>query len=276
MIPPISKIGTSFIGSIGTFLLNRLDTPSAHYEQIIINNMESLYDTIQPGDVLLAEGRSKLSGIVNFLTQSRWSHAALYVGRDSSLQRPKDIGVADKHSIDRQHMLVEALPGIGVRAVVLKTYQYHNIRICRPFGISSLDLEKVITEVCANIGKRYDHQNILDLALMALPRFLNPFRKRTIKACLGGCTEYQVICSGMIAKAFQNAGYPIVPVLHETSGEPPPGQNNPYGSRLVMRHYSQITPGDFDISPNFEIIKYNIIGMGEFHYKSIWADMEVQ
>jgi len=39
-----------------------------------------------------------------------------------------------------------------------------------------------------------------------------------------------------------------------------------------MRHYSQIVPRDFDLSPNFEIIKYNIIGIGRFEYKSIWAD----
>lgn len=38
-----------------------------------------------------------------------------------------------------------------------------------------------------------------------------------------------------------------------------------------MRHYSQIVPGDLDLSPNFEIVKYNIIGMGEFDCKSIWA-----
>jgi hypothetical protein len=39
-----------------------------------------------------------------------------------------------------------------------------------------------------------------------------------------------------------------------------------------MRHYSQITPKDFDLSPNFEIIKYNIIGNAQFNYKSLWVD----
>ena len=45
----------------------------------------------------------------------------------------------------------------------------------------------------------------------------------------------------------------------------------PYGAKLVMRHFSQIVPRDFDISPNFEVIKYNIIRSGKFDYKSIWA-----
>jgi len=30
---------------------------------------------------------------------------------------------------------------------------------------------------------------------------------------LGNCNEFQVICSGMIAKAFQRVGYPIIPAL---------------------------------------------------------------
>lgn len=41
-----------------------------------------------------------------------------------------------------------------------------------------------------------------------------------------------------------------------------------------MRHYSQITPRDFDLSPNFEIIKYNTVGLGNFDYKSVWINTE--
>ena len=112
---------------------------------------------------------------------------------------------------------------------------------------------------------------MLDLALLALPPFLNPFRKRTIQACLGGCTEYKVICSGMIASAFQKVGYPIVPALLPDAAKGHSISRDPYGAKLVMRHFSQIVPRDFDVSPNFEVIKYNIIRSGRFDYKSIWA-----
>ena len=108
---------------------------------------------------------------------------------------------------DGRYMLIEADTGSGVIAVPLNKYRNYNIRICRPFGISLKDLEIVAAEVISNLGKHYDHQNIVDLALLFLPSFLNPFKKRTIKACLGGCSEYKVICSGMIAKAFQKVGY---------------------------------------------------------------------
>ncbi|MFQ5630447.1 MAG: hypothetical protein ACE5I1_16875 [bacterium] len=64
-----------------------------------------------------------------------------------------------------------------------------------------------------NLGRKYDQQNIIDIALMLLPQWLNPFKKRSMKACLGNCNDFQVICSGMIARAFQSVGYPIVPAL---------------------------------------------------------------
>ena len=256
--------------SFTRYLLKRLEEPNARYEQRIINNMENLYQHIQPGDVLLVEGRSNLSRIIGLLTQSPWSHVALYVGDQLPFQAEDEAGKAEYGTI-HPHALIEAHEGTGVEAVPLRKYENYNIRICRPFGISSSDLQVVISEVIGNLGKQYDNQNIADLALMLMPRFINPFRKRTVSACLGGCTEYQVICSGMIARAFQKVGYPIVPVLQQTDAQMLE-HGNPYGSKLIMRHYSQITPRDFDLSPNFQVIKYNIVGLGRFDYKSIWAD----
>ena len=75
----------------------------------------------------------------------------------------------------------------------------------------------------------------------------------------------------MIASAFQKVGYPIVPALLPGADKGSLPTGDPYGSRLVMRHFSHIVPRDFDLSPNFEVIKYNIIRSGSFNYKSIWA-----
>jgi hypothetical protein len=74
----------------------------------------------------------------------------------------------------------------------------------------------------------------------------------------------------MIAKAFQHVDYPIVPGLKPMPTNALKKQQNPYGASLVMRHFSQIVPKHFDISPNFQIIKFNIIESGEFNYKSLW------
>ena len=202
------KPSNSVFQVIGKSLLRRLEMPNPSYEKRIINKMENLYKEIQTGDVLLVEGRSELSRIIQLLTKSSWSHAALYVG--DRLKDPDDERLKNKlnsvEDTDRQHMLIEADAGNGVIAVPLNKYKDYNIRICRPFGISGQDLKAVVDDVVDNLGKHYDHENLLDLALLLLPSFLNPFKKRTIQACLGGCTEYKVICSGMIAMAFQKSG----------------------------------------------------------------------
>ena len=267
------KRPTNWFVSMGRSLLKRLETPIQSYEKRIINNMENLYLVIRKGDVVLVEGRSKISHIIQLLTQSSWSHVAFYVGdtlTESEIEGKKK-ALDENKDHGHQYMLIEADIGTGVVAVPLSKYRDYNIRICRPFGITSKDIEIVAAEITSNLGKHYDHQNIVDLAILLLPSFLNPFKKRTIKACLGGCTEYKVICSGMIANAFQKVGYPIVPGLLPESDLGDKRMNNPYGSKLIMRHFSQIVPRDFDLSSNFEIVKFNIIGMGKFDYKSIWA-----
>ena len=150
-------------------------------------------------------------------------------------------------------------------------YRDYNIRVCRPYGILPQDIDSVVSDVVGNLGKQYDHRNIIALGLLLLPALLNPFKRQTIQACLGNCNEFHVICSGMIAKAFQRVGYPIIPALGPVqpavAGEP----HNPYGASLIMRHFSQIMPKHFDISPNFQIIKFNIVDGGAFNYKMLWA-----
>ena len=50
------------------------------YEPFTPSDPEHLRGVIQPGDVLLVEGNNRISGIIKYLTQSTWSHAALFVG----------------------------------------------------------------------------------------------------------------------------------------------------------------------------------------------------
>jgi hypothetical protein len=234
--------------------------------------MDNLYRVIRKGDVILVEGNSEISRMIKLFTQSTWSHSTLYVGDELVINgdvRGKPI--IKQFGNDGHHMIVEAFTGTGVTAAPIKKYQDYNIRVCRPYGILSQDIDSVVSEVIGNLGKQYDHRNIIDLGLLLLPPLLNPFKRRTIHACLGNCNEFQVICSGMIAKAFQRVGYPIIPALGPIPMDASSEQHNPYGASLIMRHYSQIMPKHFDISPNFQIIKFNIIEGGEFNYKTLWA-----
>jgi hypothetical protein len=65
---------------------------------------KALRALLKAGDVLLVEGNNHLSGIIKYLTQSTWSHAALYVGP-----------VAGAKTRDGEpHVLIEANIGEGV------------------------------------------------------------------------------------------------------------------------------------------------------------------
>ena len=75
-----------------------------------------LRSVIEPGDVLLVEGNNRISGIIKYLTQSTWSHAALYVGPIDGAQ--EDDG--------EPHVLIEAYVGEGVISAPLSKYfAYH-------------------------------------------------------------------------------------------------------------------------------------------------------
>ena len=43
---------------------------------------------LRKGDVLLVEGRSRVSEVIRVITQSPWSHSALYVGRLYDIDDP--------------------------------------------------------------------------------------------------------------------------------------------------------------------------------------------
>ena len=256
------------------FFTRRLESPVKGYRRRIYNNLDNLYKYIRKGDVVLIEGDSELSRIIKLFANSHWSHNAMYVGDE--LIKP-NFPFREKYlrffGDDARHLIIEAFTGKGVVAAPLRKYRDYNIRVCRPFAINSKDLQAVIEEVISNLGKRYDQQNIIDIALMLLPWWINPLKKRSIKVCLGKCDDFQVICSGMVARAFQHVGYPIVPGLYPPEEEQNISNKNPYGAKLIMRHYSQILPRDFDLSSSFDIIKFNIIKGEKFDYKELpWDD----
>jgi hypothetical protein len=253
-------------------LLGWLEQDNPAYQQRIFNNLNKLRKVIRKGDVLIVEGRSQMSRVIKLFSSSHWSHVAMYVG-DELIQpdHPNRRYYLSVFGHQAQHLLVEAFSGQGVTVTPLYRYRDYNIRICRPYGILPEDLDAVVKDVLQHIGRRYDDRNIVDIAWMMISGFFSSRWKSSRTSCLGSCNEFQVICSGMIAKAFQKVGYPIVPGLTPL----PAGQRalpaNPYGARLLMRHFSQILPRDFDLSPNFEVIKFNLIGE-PFDYRDIWQE----
>ena len=81
---------------------------------------------LQPGDVLLVEGNTRISTAIKYLTQSTWSHAALYVGD----------AMGQGLDPEKSPTLIEADLIKGVIAIPLSTYAHFNTRICRPINLA--------------------------------------------------------------------------------------------------------------------------------------------
>jgi len=69
-----------FVQYLRDRIFSRLEAPRKNYEKNIINNMDNLYQIIRKGDIILVEGNSEISRMIKLLTQSSWSHSAIYVG----------------------------------------------------------------------------------------------------------------------------------------------------------------------------------------------------
>src|SRR5713226_4249862 len=69
------------LDSFGRVLARYLEKPVAGYEPFTPSDPHALRAALKPADVLLVEGNNNISGVIKYLTQSTWSHAALYVGQ---------------------------------------------------------------------------------------------------------------------------------------------------------------------------------------------------
>ncbi len=266
--------------NLATTLLTK---PLGRYERRTTNDLASLRRHIKKGDVILVEGDQRVSEVIKYLTQSSWSHSAMYIGDELWQRNPADRdALLAKFGEEAQHLMVEATVEEGVVASPLSKYIDFNIRVCRPYNLRRDDLRIVLDEVFSHIGYRYDIRHLVDLMRYFLPVSLVPRALRRNALEFGSGLPTQVICSTLIARAFERVRYPIVPQVtrHDEEETPPRGLVDwvrrrplpPYGL-FHMPPITLTTPRDFDISPYFEVIKFNIIGDMQFDYRRIrWAE----
>src|SRR5208282_3580065 len=91
---------------------------------------KKLAGALEPGDIVLIDGNTRLSVVIKYLTQSTWSHSALYVGDALGAPPPGE----------EPKVFIEADLREGVRAVPLSVYAGLHTRICRPVGLSPEDV----------------------------------------------------------------------------------------------------------------------------------------
>ena len=243
------------VEGIGRVLARYLEKPAAGYEPFTPTDSSALRASLMPGDVLLVEGNNHISGVIKYLTQSTWSHAALYVG-----------AIGDRVTADGEPLvLVEANIGQGVVAAPLSKYARFHTRICRPIGLTEDDRARVCAYAAERIGFDYDLKNIIDLMRYLLPLPV-PQRWRRRMIALGSGHPTRIICSALIAQAFETVRYPILPKVARADSEAARDES------LEIRHSSLYAPRDFDISPYFEVVKPTI--RRGFDYKAMaWADL---
>lgn len=209
---------------------------------------EALTRHVEPADVLLIDGRSRVSEIIKSISQSSWSHVAIYLGRPSDLETAVRARLEAAHAVQEDAALIlEVLLGKGTVVTPLTEYAGNHMRICRARGLAADDREAVLRYVVERIGYGYDLRQLLDLARFTLPWALFPRRWRSTLFLMNPGSHTRTVCSSLIAEAFQQVNFPVSPVV--------------YGDRDGKIHWRKrnvrlYTPKDFDLSPFFDIIKY--------------------
>lgn len=242
--------------SIASRLVNWLMKEHPPVENAVCDFDRICYE-LEPCDVLLVDGRSRVSEVIRVTTRSNWSHCAIFIGRFSDIKDDKLLAIVKKHykGHPREPLLVEVILGKGVMVSPVSDYKYDHLRLCRPCGISKEDADRVIAYCIKELGSPYNIRRIMDLMrfmfpVTFMPRYLfsslaNPSKARH---------EHTDICSSLLAKAFASVKYPILPrVIHDKDGK----------RQLIPRNSALFTPRDFDYSPYFQIIKYPLFGFSK-------------
>lgn len=219
-------------------------------------NFERLCFEIRHSDVLLVEGRSRVSQVIKTITQSTWTHSALYIGRIHDIQDQQVRDAIMRHYPCQPHeqLIIEALLGEGTIIAPLSKYQGYHLRICRPNSLSGQDMQQVTKFAVQHLGLDYDLRQLLDLARFLFPWNILPRRWRSSLFEHNAGEPTRSVCSTMIATAFSSVHFPVAPVIQkDANGE----------LRFYKRNTRLMTPSDFDYSPYFDIIKYPLIGLND-------------
>lgn len=269
---------------LADWFLRELTRRRKRYRRFVENDPVRLKATIRPGDVLLVDGDQRVSQAVKFLTMSTWSHSALFIG-DALLRRGPELRAEAQRRFgeESRFLIVEALVDKGVIASPLLKYIKFNVRICRPVGLAPEDVEQVIDHVIVRLGHTYDRRNFLDLARYLLPFHMIPSKLREEALHFGSGVETETICSTLLAEAFERVRFPILPTYlrqrPRTTGEKFKQKilgrptRRAYSGLLRARHPTLCVPRDFDLSPFFDVVKFNARETYGFDYRKLkWEE----
>lgn len=211
---------------------------------------------LRPCDVLLVEGRSRVAEVIKLITQSPWSHSALYIGRLFDIRNPRLRVVieANFEGDPEEQLVIEAALGKGTIITPLSTYRNEHLRICRPDGLSADDAQQVLAYAIGKLGSNYDIRQVMDLARFFFPWAILPRRWRSSLFQHNAGDATRTVCSTLLAEAFSQVDFPILPFID---------RGDDGSLRLFKRNPKLFAPRDFDYSPYFSIIKYPYLGVND-------------
>jgi len=208
-------------------------------------------------DVLLIEGKNRISRAIQRITHSPWTHAVLYIGRLHNIEDPHLRENIHRHYQGKlnEQLIIESIIGKGTIISPITLYKNDHIRICRPTGLSYQDAQQVIAQAINSLGRQYNLRQVFDLARFLLKSRFLPMRWRSSLFEITKSNQAsRDICSAVIADAFASIKFPILPLIRETQQKK---------LEIIPRNIKLFTPSDFDYSPYFDIIKYPIFSFSK-------------
>ena len=126
--------------SIGTQLAKFLTKEHIHDDAYYRTSFNDIKSVLEPGDVVLVEGKSRVSSAIQFITSSDWSHAAIFIGKTDYFK----------------HSLIEVKAVEGCKYTDINTYKQHTLRICRPMFLNKRKRKILLSHLITKIGSKYD------------------------------------------------------------------------------------------------------------------------
>jgi len=229
---PIQYIRQAFYKGLVSYLVAPASVTPAP-EAPVRQRREDLQSLLQPGDVILVAGKTRFASLVCRLTQSTWSHVAIYVGPG--------------HHADPTYCVVEADVEAGVRFITLAELVDHDIQVVRASRLPQSSRQELIDYLLARVGLPYDLNHVIELARLVLfapsplGRWLSPKTMRR-------ADPTRAICSTLVAHALFTAGVSVgaAPIVAARLQHAAKEQESDLRAAL-----DYLVPGDFERLPEF-------------------------
>ena len=141
-------------------------------------------ESLQPGDVMLVEGGkyNPLARIIQYATKSRYSHAAMYIGKD-------------EYGLD---FVLEASWG-GVQVSSIDKYVHRNWVALRHKDMTPEKADEMLDWLLFKIDKGYDYFGLVGIGVALLGKKKNPWDDKS-----------RYWCSELVADAYKVGGLELL------------------------------------------------------------------